>query len=190
VFVHGELTSCNPGDLDKRYKFHVAASRKPAPSKNSVTGTGTWTSATRGWPWPLAHAPSWLPADRWRGAPGLWPPPIPSTALRLAKALGTSPQFWLTGQLAVALYRASHDEEETPAARADRACVALRSRESWLSLWLIHRRPASFTDGRPDCFRAVHGRSRPAMNTGAQCWKACWGQPLKSSNLLSSATLT
>jgi hypothetical protein len=28
------------------------------------------------------------------------------------------------------------------------------------------------------------------VNIGAQCWKACWGQPLKSSNLLSSAMLT
>ncbi len=36
----------------------------------------------------------------------------PSTALRLAKALGTSPQFWLNGQLALDLYRAGHDEEE------------------------------------------------------------------------------
>jgi addiction module HigA family antidote len=36
----------------------------------------------------------------------------PSTALRLAKALGTSPQFWLSSQLALDLYRASHDEEE------------------------------------------------------------------------------
>jgi antitoxin HigA-1 len=36
----------------------------------------------------------------------------PSTALRLAKALGTTPQFWLNGQLALDLYRASHDERE------------------------------------------------------------------------------
>jgi addiction module HigA family antidote len=36
----------------------------------------------------------------------------PSTALRLAKALGTTPQFWLNGQLALDLYRAAHDEEE------------------------------------------------------------------------------
>lgn len=36
----------------------------------------------------------------------------PSTALRLAKALGTTPDFWLNGQLALDLYRASHDEEE------------------------------------------------------------------------------
>jgi antitoxin HigA-1 len=36
----------------------------------------------------------------------------PSTALRLAKALGTSAQFWLDGQLALDLYNASHDEHE------------------------------------------------------------------------------
>ena len=36
----------------------------------------------------------------------------PSTALRLAKAFSTSPQFWLNGQLALDLYKASHDEEE------------------------------------------------------------------------------
>jgi plasmid maintenance system antidote protein VapI len=36
----------------------------------------------------------------------------PSTALRLAKALGTSAQFWLNGQLALDLYNASHDERE------------------------------------------------------------------------------
>jgi plasmid maintenance system antidote protein VapI len=36
----------------------------------------------------------------------------PSTALRPAKALGTTPQFWLNGQLAPDLYRVSHDEEE------------------------------------------------------------------------------
>ncbi len=28
------------------------------------------------------------------------------------------------------------------------------------------------------------------MNAGQQCWKACWGQPLRSSNLLSSAAPT
>jgi plasmid maintenance system antidote protein VapI len=29
-----------------------------------------------------------------------------------AKALGTTAQFWLNGQLALDLYQASHDEEE------------------------------------------------------------------------------
>jgi addiction module HigA family antidote len=36
----------------------------------------------------------------------------PSTALRLAKALGTTPDFWMNSQIAVDLYRVSHDEEE------------------------------------------------------------------------------
>src|SRR5215469_11384977 len=35
-----------------------------------------------------------------------------------------------------------------------------------------------------------HGRARPAMNAEAHTWKACWGQPLASSNLASSAALT
>lgn len=34
----------------------------------------------------------------------------PSTALRFAKAFGTSPEFWLNGQTALDLYRAMHDE--------------------------------------------------------------------------------
>ena len=33
------------------------------------------------------------------------------TAMRLAKALGTTPEFWLNGQMAVDLYRAEHDAE-------------------------------------------------------------------------------
>ena len=36
----------------------------------------------------------------------------PSTALRLAKAFGTSPKFWLNGQLALDLYRAINDKKE------------------------------------------------------------------------------
>ncbi len=37
----------------------------------------------------------------------------PSTALRLAKAFGTSPEFWLNGQLALDLYRTINDKKET-----------------------------------------------------------------------------
>ncbi len=36
----------------------------------------------------------------------------PSTALRLAKAFGTSPEFWLNGQLVLDLYRTLNDEKE------------------------------------------------------------------------------
>ena len=52
--------------------------------------------------------------------------------------------------------------------------------------------PASGTvhGGHRARVRTGHERSRPLVNIGAQCWKACWGQPLKSSNLLSSAMLT
>jgi len=35
----------------------------------------------------------------------------PGTAMRLARALGTTPEFWINGQIAVDLYRAEHDEE-------------------------------------------------------------------------------
>ena len=52
----------------------------------------------------------------------------------------------------------------------------------------IHRRPAPFTGGHPDRVRAGHGRWRTPVNAGQHCWKACWGRPLRSSNLLSSAT--
>ena len=36
----------------------------------------------------------------------------PSTALRLAKAFGTTPEFWLNGQLALDLYRTINDARE------------------------------------------------------------------------------
>ena len=46
------------------------------------------------------------------------------------------------------------------------------------------RSPASTTG-----IMAGHVLPRTAMNEGQHCWKACWGQPLASSNLASSATL-
>jgi hypothetical protein len=61
---------------------------------------------------------------------------------------------------------------------------------SCLSFCLIHPRPAPFTNGRPSRVRAGHGRWRTVVNAGQHCWKACWGRPLGSSNLPSSATLT
>jgi len=33
----------------------------------------------------------------------------PGTAMRLAKALGTTPEFWINGQIAADLYKAEHD---------------------------------------------------------------------------------
>ena len=54
-------------------------------------------------------------------------------------------------------------------------------------------RPGPFTSGRPGHVRAGHGRWRTLVNAGER-WPALLesvlGQPLRSSNLLSSATLT
>jgi addiction module HigA family antidote len=36
----------------------------------------------------------------------------PSTALRLARVFGTTPDFWLNGQLALDLYRTINDKKE------------------------------------------------------------------------------
>jgi len=36
----------------------------------------------------------------------------PSTALRLAKVFGTSPEYWLNGQLVLHLYKTINDEKE------------------------------------------------------------------------------
>jgi hypothetical protein len=60
--------------------------------------------------------------------------------------------------------------------------------EPGLSFGLIHPRPGPFTGGHPDRVCAVRGRWRTPVNAMQHCWKACWGQPLRSSNLLSSAT--
>ena len=57
-----------------------------------------------------------------------------------------------------------------------------------LSFCLIRHRPAPFTSVRSDRVCTVRGRWRTPVNAGQHCWKACWGQPLRSSNLLSSAT--
>ena len=61
----------------------------------------------------------------------------------------------------------------------------------WRSQIWAHS-PASATGHgrRPIGIGKGHGRWWPVVNSGQQCWKACWGQPLKSSNLLSSASLT
>jgi hypothetical protein len=59
-----------------------------------------------------------------------------------------------------------------------------------LSSCLIHPHPRPFTSGHPGRVRAGHGRWRTSVNAGQHWWKACWGQPLASSNLASSATLT
>src|SRR5215471_15409086 len=68
------------------------------------------------------------------------------------------------------------------------ASATVQPKAAYLSLYLIHRRPPPFTGGHADRVCAVCGRWRTLVNAGQHCWKACWGQPLRSSNLLSSAT--
>jgi len=61
---------------------------------------------------------------------------------------------------------------------------------SCLSLCLIHGCPRMFTGDRTEYVRPGSGRWRTMANGDQQCWKACWGQPLASSNPASSATLS
>jgi len=61
---------------------------------------------------------------------------------------------------------------------------------SCLSFCLIHGCPRMFTGDRTEYVRPGSGRWRSMANGDQQCWKACWGQPLASSNPASSATLS
>src|SRR5262249_9899628 len=55
---------------------------------------------------------------------------------------------------------------------------------------LIRQRSAGFSTHQPEPIGDGQGRWRIIVNGSKQNWKACLGQPLRSSNLLSSATLT
>ena len=92
-----------------------------------------------------------------------------------------------------------YDESSSGYGRAGSAtpssdAAATPGQQAWpepgLSFGLIHPRSEPFTGGHPDRVRVVRGRWRTLVNAVQHCWKACWGQPLRSSNLLSSATLT
>ena len=68
--------------------------------------------------------------------------------------------------------------------------LAAACRSGWAQIW---SHPPGFAGVRRDPSVTVspgHGRSRIPVNAGQHCWKACKGQPFRSSNLLSSATLT
>ena len=72
--------------------------------------------------------------------------------------------------------------------RSDTCCHVGGHLTSCLSFCLIRSRLGPFTDVHPDRACAVRERWRTPVNAGQHCWKACWGQPLASSNLASSAT--
>jgi hypothetical protein len=86
----------------------------------------------------------------------------------------------------------AHEIALTPhwASRCGRAAPVVGRQAPCLSFCIIHPRPAPFTRDRPGRVRAGRGRWRTVVNASQHCWKACWGQRLRSSNLLSSATLT
>jgi hypothetical protein len=66
--------------------------------------------------------------------------------------------------------------------------LAAGRRSGWSQMW---SHSPGFAGVRQDPSVTVspgHGRWRTPVNAGQHCWKACWGQPLRSSNLLSSAT--
>ena len=66
--------------------------------------------------------------------------------------------------------------------------LAAARRSGWAQMW---SHSPGFAGVREDPSVTVspgHGRWRTPVNAGQHCWKACWGQPLRSSNLLSSAT--
>jgi hypothetical protein len=64
------------------------------------------------------------------------------------------------------------------------------SRVLSLSSSLIRQRSGVSAEHRTRPRGRGHRRCWPALNARPQTWKACWGQPLRSSNLLSSAMLT
>ncbi len=67
---------------------------------------------------------------------------------------------------------------------------ARQQTRAWAPFWSHSSRPESFSGHHPDRVRAGHGQWRPPVIAGQQCWQACWGQPLASSNLVSSAILS
>lgn len=57
----------------------------------------------------------------------------------------------------------------------------------WAQIW-AHSPPSGTVHRRPPLqIAAGHERWWPEVNTGQQCWKACWRQPPASSNLLRPA---
>jgi hypothetical protein len=131
--------------------------------------------------------PLWHRRGRHRGNA-----PVPSGPAWLARP--DEHELARAGRLAAAVGRDRGQVQRPGSPRrlrgvAPQACCSIEGRQtSCLSFCLIHPRPGPFTSVRPGHVRARRGRWRTSVNTGQHCWKACWGQPLRSSNLLSSAT--
>ena len=91
------------------------------------------------------------------------------------------------------------DRADSLRTRCPRRCKHAAARERACASGLVGRRSHSWSHS--STFRVVRhvptstgspgrGPCRPSVNSAAHAWKACWGQPLKSSNLLSSARVT
>ena len=68
------------------------------------------------------------------------------------------------------------------------ALLAAACRSGWSQMWSHSPEFAGVRQDPSVTVSAGRGRWRTPVNAGQHCWKACWGQPLASSNLASSAT--
>ena len=57
----------------------------------------------------------------------------------------------------------------------------------WSQFWSHSALSGPVRTGPPRKLRRRSGQTRPSPDPGTNIWKACWGQPLTSSNLVSSA---
>ena len=80
--------------------------------------------------------------------------------------------------------------EPLEARRMRSTLLARACRSGWAQMWSHSPGFVGVRQGPSVTASPGHGRSRTPVNASQHCWKACWGQPLASSNLLSSATLT
>ena len=117
---------------------------------------------------------------------------VPSGPAWLAKPPSTNCRRWMAARRGRPGPGPSSAPRRSPRCSPDATlhlCCFVQGRLAFcLSFCLIHPRPGPFTSVRSDDVCAVRGRWRTPVNKGQHCWKACWGQPLRSSNLLSSAT--
>jgi hypothetical protein len=132
-----------------------------------------------------ADALTWSPASATTPSPCHHRSGMTVLPLRLANP-AARPKSWSDAQSGICSCRGDIGERfKSPLRHEPVACSSTTVVSVLVS---IHLRPAPFTDGHQGRVRARRGRWRTPVNTGQHCWKACWGQPLRSSNLLSSAT--
>src|SRR6516225_9258172 len=109
-------------------------------------------------------------------------------ALGAAASVSTRTPYLAPPDLSASRNMAAYELSRSPRRSCEPSLAALGSPgRSWRRTVLRNR---YHVEVHPDRVYAVRGRWRTPVNAGQHCWKACWGQPLRSSNPLSSATLT